>query len=358
MLDQEGPMGATNTEPDEHRPAVRAAVELVAAGAVMPAPLAEAAMDELMDGTAPATQVAALLAMLRVRGETPEELAAFARVMRARAVRVTAPDGAVDLCGTGADGAGTFNISTLAAFVVAGAGVPVAKHGNRAITSRCGSADVIEALGIALDPGPDAVALRIGVIGFGFIFAPSYHPAMKHAMPIRRELPIRTAFNLLGPISSPAGVRRQLLGVAEERLLPLMAGALARLDTDRALVVHSGDGLDELSLSGPNRAMLVEGRMVGEVEIDPAELGLRRASRSAFAGGDAQLNSAIAMSVLGGEPGAARDVVILNAGAALFVAGRATDVAEGVALAADSIDSGAAAEVVDASTRHVDAVPA
>jgi anthranilate phosphoribosyltransferase len=349
-----GSMGPTDETIDEHRPAVRAAVELVAAGAVLPAPLAEAAMEELMDGTAPPAQVAALLAMLRVRGETPEELAAFARVMRARAVRIPAPDAAVDLCGTGADGAGTFNISTLAAFVVAGAGVPVAKHGNRAVTSRCGSADVVEALGIALDPGPEAVARRIREIGFGFIFAPSYHPAMKHAMPIRRELPIRTSFNLLGPISSPAGVRRQLLGVAEERLLPLMAGALARLDTDRALVVHSGDGLDELSLAGPNRAMLVEGRMVGELEIDPGPLGLRRASRDALAGGDAQLNSAIAMSVLGGEPGAARDVVVLNAGAALFVAGRAADVAEGVGVAAEAIDSGAAAEVVVASARFAD----
>jgi len=344
-----------NEKSGEHRPAVRAAVELIAAGAVMPAPLAAAAMEELMDGSAPASQVAALLAMLRVRGETPEELAAFARVMRARSVRVEAPDGAVDLCGTGADGGGTFNISTLAAFVVAGAGVPVAKHGNRAVTSRCGSADIIEALDIPLDPGPTAVAARIREVGFGFIFAPSYHPAMKHAMPIRRELPMRTSFNLLGPISSPAGVRRQLLGVAEERLLPLMAGALARLETDRALVVHSGDGLDELSLDGPNRAMLVEGRMVGEMEIDPQALGLARAPRSALAGGDAQLNSAIAMSVFGGEPGAARDVVILNAGAALFVAGRAADVAEGIALASDAIDSGAAADVITRSAQFTDA---
>lgn len=338
-----------SSKTDEHRPAVAAAVEFVANGAVMPAPLAEAAMEELMDGAAPPTQVAALLAMLRLRGETPEELAAFARVMRARAVRVEAPDGAVDLCGTGADGSGTFNISTLAAFVVAGAGVPVAKHGNRAVTSRCGSADVIEALGIPLDPGPEAVARSIRETCFGFIFAPSYHPAMKHAMPIRRELPIRTFFNLLGPISSPAAVRRQLLGVAEERLLPLMAGALARLDVDRALVVHSPDGLDELSLGGVNRAMLVEGRMVGEVEIDGATFGLGRAPASALTGGDAQLNSAMAMSVLGGEPGPARDVVLLNAGAALYVAGRVTDVGDGVALAAESIDSGRAADVVNAA---------
>ena len=343
-------------EPEvEHRPAVRAAVELAAAGAVLPAPLATAAMEELMDGAAPPTQVAALLAMLRVRGETPEELAAFARVMRARVVPVEAPDGAVDLCGTGADGSGSFNISTLAAFVVAGAGVPVAKHGNRAITSSCGSADLVEALGIPLDPGPDAVGRRIRDVGFGFIFAPAYHPAMKHAMPIRRELPMRTAFNLLGPISSPAGVRRQLLGVADPTLLPLMAGALARLDTERALVVHSADGLDELSLGGPNSALLVEDRSVTEVTIDPAALGLAHADRAALAGGDAQLNSAIGLSILGGEPGPARDVVLLNAGAALFVAGRAADVAEGIDLAATSIDTGAAAERVSASAAFVDA---
>jgi anthranilate phosphoribosyltransferase len=338
-------------ESQGHRTAMAAAVELVANGAPMPAALAEAAMEELMDGAAPATQVAALLAMMRLRGETPEELAAFARVMRSRAVQVEAPDGAVDLCGTGADGAGTFNVSTLAAFVVAGAGVPVAKHGNRAITSRCGSADLIEALGIPLDPGPETVSRSITEACFGFIFAPSYHPALKHAMPVRRELPIRTIFNLLGPISSPAGVRRQLLGVADERLLPLIAGALARLGVERALVVHAPEGLDELSLGGVNRGLLVEGRMVGELEIDAAELGLQRVPAAALAGGDAQLNAAIALSVLGGEPGPARDVTLLNAGAALYVSGRAADVAEGIAMAAESIDSGSGADVVTAAAR-------
>jgi anthranilate phosphoribosyltransferase len=334
---------------EENRPAVVAAVTLVANGAVLPAPLAEAAMEELMDGVASATQVSALLAMLRLRGETPEELAAFARVMRARALRVEAPDDAVDLCGTGADGAGTFNISTIAAFVVAGAGVPVAKHGNRAVTSSSGSADVVEALGIPLDPGPEAVARSIRETCFGFIFAPAYHPAMKHAMPIRRELPMRTAFNLLGPISSPARVRRQLLGVAEAHLVPLIAGALARLETERALVVHGADGLDELSLGGVNRALLVEGGRIGEVEIDGAAFGLGRAPVAALIGGDAQLNSAIALSLLGGEPGPARDVVLLNAGAALFVAGRVDELGDGVRLAAESIDSGRAAEVVTAA---------
>jgi anthranilate phosphoribosyltransferase len=289
--------------------------------------------------------------MMRVRGETPEEVAAFARVMRARAVRVEAPDGAVDLCGTGADGLHTFNISTLAAFVVAGAGVPVAKHGNRAITSRSGSADLVEALGIPLDPGPEAVARSIRETGFGFMFAPAYHPAMKHAMPIRRELPMRTIFNLLGPLSSPAHVRRQLLGVADPSLVGLIAGALSRLDTERAIVVHGADGTDELSLAGPNQAVLVEGGSTRELVIDAVDFGLGRAPLAALAGGDAQLNAAITVSVLGGEPGPARDVVLLNAGAALFVAGRAADVAEGVALAADSIDSGRAADVVTAAAR-------
>jgi anthranilate phosphoribosyltransferase len=335
----------------EMRPAVVAAVELVAGGGTLPAPLAEAAMEELMDGGASAVQVGALLAMMRVRGETPEEVAAFARVMRARAVRVEAPDGAVDLCGTGADGLHTFNISTLAAFVVAGAGAPVAKHGNRAITSRSGSADLIEALGIPLDPGPEAVARSIRETGFGFMFAPAYHPAMKHAMPIRRELPMRTIFNLLGPLSSPARVRRQLLGVADPSLVGLIAGALSRLETERAIVVHGADGSDELSLAGPNRAVLVEGGSTREMIIDALELGLGRAPLAALAGGDAQLNAAITVSVLGGEPGPARDVVLLNAGAALFVAGRAADVGEGVGLATDSIDSGRAADVVTAAAR-------
>jgi anthranilate phosphoribosyltransferase len=335
----------------EHRPAVAAAVEVVAGGGTLPAPLAEAAMEELMDGTASPVQVAALLAMLRLRGETAEEVAAFARVMRARAVPVEAPEDAVDLCGTGADGLHTFNISTLASFVVAGAGAPVAKHGNRAITSRSGSADLVEALGIPLDPGPEAVVRSIRETGFGFMFAPAYHPAMKHAMPIRRELPIRTIFNILGPLSSPARVRRQLLGVADARLVPLVAGALSRLDAVRALVVHGADGSDELSLAGPNEALLVEGRETRPMTIDAAQLGLRRAQLDAIAGGDAQLNAAIALSVLGGEPGPARDVILLNAGAALFVADRAADVAEGVVMAAEAIDSGRAADVVTAAAR-------
>lgn len=329
--------------------AVASAVDVVAGGATLPVNLATAAMDELMDGGASPVQVAALLAMLRVRGETADELAAFARVMRARAVRVEAPADAVDLCGTGADGVGTFNVSTVASFVVAGAGVPVAKHGNRAITSRAGSADVVEALGIPLDPGPAAVARSVREARFGFMFAPAYHPAMKYAMPIRRELPMRTAFNLLGPLSSPAGVRRQLLGVADPSLVPLVAGALARLDTVRALVVHGSDGTDELSLAGPNLAVLIEDGQVTEVSIDGVELGLERAGVDAIAGGDAARNAEIARSVLGGAPGPARDVVLLNAAAALWVAGAVEDVRDGLERARDAIDTGRAAGVVDAA---------
>jgi anthranilate phosphoribosyltransferase len=227
----------------------------------------------------------------------------------------------------------------------------VAKHGNRAITSRSGSADLVEAMGIALDPGPEAVARSIRETGFGFIFAPAYHPAMKHAMPIRRELPMRTIFNLLGPLSSPARVRRQLLGVADPTLVPLIAGALSRLETERALVVHGADGTDELSLAGPNRAVLVEGGDARDVVVDAIELGLDRASLAALTGGDAQLNAAIALSVLGGEPGPARDVVLLNAAAGLFVAGVAPGIKEGVALARDAIDSGRAADVVTAAAQ-------
>jgi anthranilate phosphoribosyltransferase len=337
------------------RPAVAAAIELVSAGATLPAVLAEAALEEMVEGAAPPVQVAALLAMLRLRGETSEELAAFARVMREHAVRVHAPEDAVDLAGTGADGSGSFNVSTVASFVAAGAGAAVAKHGNRAITSRCGSADLIEALNIPLEPGPEAVARSIRDTGFGFMFAPAFHPAMREVMPIRRALPMRTAFNLIGPLSSPAHVRRQLIGVADPSLLVVIAGALARMDVVRALVVHGADGMDELSLAGPNRALLVEAQRITELEIEPMAHGLAAAPAEALQGGDAQLNAAITLSVLGGEPGPPRDVVLLNAAAALWVAGVANDLDEGLERAAEAIDSGRASEVVAAAA---EAVPA
>jgi len=335
------------------RQAIAAAIELVSGGATLPAPLAEAALEEMIEGSAPEVQVAALLAMLRVRGETSEELAAFARVMRDHAIPVKAPLDAIDMAGTGADGSGTFNVSTIAAFVAAGAGASVAKHGNRAITSRCGSADLIEALNIPLEPGAEAVERSIRETGFGFMFAPAFHPAMREVMPIRRALPMRTAFNLVGPLSCPARVRRQLLGVADPSLVDVIAGALARMDVARALVVHGPDGLDELSLGGPNRALLVEGQQVTELQVDPAGYGLRSASPESLAGGDAQLNAAIALSILGGEPGPPRDVVLLNAAAALWVAGIAEDVGEGLQRAAESIDSGKASDVVTSAAQAV-----
>ena len=326
--------------------AIATAIELVAAGKELSVELAESVMAELMDGEAVPVQVAALLAMLHVRGETATELAAFARIMRARAVSVAAPLEAVDLCGTGADHSGSFNISTVASLVVAGAGTPVAKHGNRAITGQCGSADLVEALGIALDPGVERVQQAIREAGFGFMFAPAYHPATRHVMPIRRSLPMRTIFNLLGPLSSPAAVRFQLLGVADANLMWLIAAALSQLGLERALVVHGSDGLDELTLSGINRALLVEGDSITEMTIDPAALGFSHAEPASLLGGDVQRNLEIAQSVLAGDAGAARDAVLLNAGAALFVAGAASDVAEGLELAAAAIDSGRAAAVV------------
>ncbi|HXG05183.1 MAG TPA: anthranilate phosphoribosyltransferase [Candidatus Binatia bacterium] len=331
----------------DRRTALAEAVAVVAGGAALPPSLATAALREVMDGEAPSAQVGALLAMLHLRGETADEVAAFAGCMRERAIRVDAPEGAIDLCGTGADAAGTFNVSTVTSFVVAGAGVPVAKHGNRAVTSRCGSADLVEALGVPLEVGPDVVARSIRETGFGFIFAPAYHPALRHAMPVRRELPIRTVFNLLGPLASPALVRRQLLGVSDARLLPLLAGALSRLGVERAMVVHAADGLDELSLAGPNRALLVEGDDIVELAIDAADHGLARAPAAALAGGDAARNREIALAVLSGEPGPARDVVLLNAGAALLVAGRVATVDDGIEAAAAAIDEGRAAAVLD-----------
>ena len=312
------------------------------------------AMGEIMSGEASPAQIAAFVVALRAKGESPQEVAGLADTMRDRATPVDLPLDCVDIVGTGGDGAHTVNISSMASVVVAATGVPVAKHGNRAASSSSGSADVLEALGVVVDLPAPGVARCVHEAGIGFFFAPVFHPGFRHTAVPRREMGIGTVFNFLGPLTNPARPVAAAIGCADLRMAPVLAAVLAGRGT-RAVVFRGDDGLDELSLAGPNRAMLVEGRMIGEVEIDPRELGLRRASRDSLAGGDAQLNSAIAMSVLGGEPGAARDVILLNAGAALFVAGRATDVAEGVALAAESIDSGAAAEVVDASARFADA---
>jgi len=321
--------------------------ELAAAaaeGKSLSAEEAAAVMRHLMSGEASAALAGALLTALKMKGETAEEITGFARAMREHAVRVTPRcERLVDTCGTGGGTVPTFNISTTAAFVVAGAGVPVAKHGNRAMTSRTGSADVLEALGVRIDCSAERVCACIDEVGIGFMFAQSHHPAMRHVGPIRRELPFRTVFNCLGPLTNPAGATAQVIGVYEERLVPLLAEALRNLGCGRALVVHGAPGLDELSTLGLTTVAEIREGQIQRYEVDAAPLGLPRAGPTEIAPGeDAVGNAAITRAVLSGEPGACRDIVLLNAAAALMVADAATDLASGLQLAAASIDSGAA----------------
>lgn len=307
---------------------------------------ARAVMTRVMEGEATPALLGALLAALHVRGESVDEIAGFAETLRAFAIRVALSRPAVDVVGTGGDGAGTFNISTVSAIVCAAAGVPVAKHGNRAASSACGSADLLEALGVKIDLGPEGVARCVDEVGIGFMFAPRYHPAMKHAAPIRRELGIRTVFNILGPLANPAGVRRQLLGVATRALGERMAKVLAALGAEHALVVHAAEGIDEISPVGPTYLWEVKGSDVAERVFHPEEAGLTPARPGDVRGGDAARNRAIAESVLAGEDGGARLAVLLNTGAALYVAGVAADVREGAERAAEAIDSGRARETL------------
>jgi anthranilate phosphoribosyltransferase len=326
---------------------VRGALAAVVDGRTLSMDEARAAMGSIMDGEATTAQLAALLVALRMRGETVEELAGFAAAMRDRVTRVTAPEGAIDTCGTGGDGSNTFNISTAAALVVASAGVTVAKHGNRAVTSASGSADVLEALGIATDLGPAEAAEAMTSDHFAFLFAMAYHPAMKHAGPTRREIGVRTAFNLLGPMTNPAGARRQVLGVGAAAAAPKLAEVLRLLGSERALVVH-GDGIDELPLDG--RGVLYDVRPMGVTrhEVVARDLGLVEAPVSALAGGSPAENAAIVESILrGGESGPRRDVVLLNAAAAFMAAGRAEDLGHGISLAAEAIDGGNAARLLE-----------
>jgi anthranilate phosphoribosyltransferase len=287
-----------------------------------------------------------LLVALRMRGETVDELAGFATAMRARVLRVDAPDGAIDTCGTGGDGSGTFNISTAAALVVAAAGVPVAKHGNRAMTSRSGSADVLDALGVRIDHDEVTAAAALRDSGFAFLFATGFHPAMKHAGPTRREIGVRTAFNLLGPLTNPAGARRQVIGVPDQAVAAKLAAVLARLGVDRAFVVR-GEGIDELPLDGTGVIHDVTPEGIEVRTVDAAALGLTKASNAKLAGGTPEDNARIVESVLRGEPGARRDVVVLNAGAALVVAGVVDDLAAGIDRAALTIDAGLATELLE-----------
>jgi anthranilate phosphoribosyltransferase len=310
---------------------------------------AEAVMEQIMNGEATPAQIGGFLIALRVKGETVEEVAGFARAMRHNAVSVKPRHPfVIDTCGTGGDGAGTFNISTVAAFVVAGAGLPVAKHGNRSVSSKCGSADLLEALGVNLDLSPAGVAACIDEVGIGFLYAPHLHPAMKHAIGPRREMGVRTVFNILGPLTNPAGAQAQVLGVYDAALTEMMAHVLDLLGSRAAFVVHGAGGLDELSTIGPNRVTQLRDDRVQTFSLDPQDLGLPRATLSDLKGGDPEENAAIACDILDGEPGARRDVVLLNASAALVAGGIADDLSHGLDLAADSIDSGAARAKLDA----------
>jgi anthranilate phosphoribosyltransferase len=340
---------------------VRAALAAVVEGKRLSMDEAREAMGSVMDGDATPAQLAALLVALRMRGETVEELAGFAAAMRDRAVRVAAPAGAIDTCGTGGDKSGTFNISTAAALVVAAAGVPVAKHGNRAITSAAGSADVLEALGVRTDQTADEATEALRTFGFAFLFAPGYHPAMKHAGPTRREIGVRTAFNLIGPITNPAGASRQVVGVGDPAAAPKLAEVLRLLGSERALVVH-GAGLDELPLDGTGVLYDVTPAGVARSEVVAVELGLGAAPSEALAGGSPTENAALVEAVLAGETGPRRDVVLLNAAAGFLVAGRSAGLREGISAAAAAIDSGAARELLvrlrAAKTAHDAAVAA
>ena len=310
---------------------------------------AEEVMGQVMQGEATPAQIGGFLIALRMKGETVEEITGFARAMRRHALPVqTRRAPLVDTCGTGGDRSGTFNISTTAAFVVAGAGLPVAKHGNRSVSSHCGSADVLEALGVNLNLSPEAVARCVDEIGIGFLFAPRFHPAMKHAIGPRREMGVRTVFNVLGPLTNPAGAQVQVLGVYDPVLTETMAGVLGSLGCRAAFVVHGADGLDELSTTGPNRVSQLDNGSIRSYVLDPTDVGLPRVSVSALRGGDAAENAAILRSVLQGEIGPRRDVVLLNAAAALVAGGCAADMREGLHLAARSIDSGAALEKLEA----------
>ena len=332
---------------------IREAIAQLVAGQPLGEGEAAAAMEEIMTGIATPSQLGAFLTALRLKGETVDEVTGLARVMREVAVHVPLPSNvhAIDTCGTGGDSSGTFNVSTAAGLLLASLGQPVAKHGNRAASSKCGSADVLEALGVRLELGPEQVATCIERTGFGFMFAPTYHPAMRHVGPTRREIGIRTVFNILGPLTNPAGARYQVLGVADAKMLPLMGDALLRLGCERALVVHGEDGVDELSLSAPTRICEVHGgtRELREYTITPESVGLSEHRREEVLGGDAAHNAALMRELLAGRRDSAiADMVALNAGAGLYVTGRSAHLADGVRQAREALYAGRATATLDA----------
>ena len=318
----------------------------VAAGEPLSFEESRDAFDIIMSGEATPGQIGGFLMALRVRGETVEEISGAVATMRAKMLPVAAPAGAIDIVGTGGDGSHSLNISTAAAFVIAGAGVPVAKHGNRGLSSQTGAADVLTGLGVRLELEPKAIARCIAEAGIGFMFAPSHHPAMRHVGPTRVELGTRTIFNLLGPLSNPAGVTRQMVGVFSPEWIDPVAGALKALGAERAWVAH-GDGYDEITATGETQVAELRDGEIHTFTLTPEQFGLKRHSKNDLRGGDAAYNAAALRALLDGAPGAYRDTVLMNAGAGLVVAGKADDLAQGIALAAQAIDSGAARQVLD-----------
>lgn len=333
---------------------IREAIYKIVLGEHLTGDEAAEVMTEIMDGEATPAQVASLITALRIKGEIVGEVSGFARTMREKSVRIPTrrPAEVVDTCGTGGDRSNSFNISTTAAFVVAGAGVPVAKHGNRAMSSKCGSADVLEALGVEITLGPEQVGKCIDKAGIGFLFAPQCHPSMKHAVVPRKEIGIRTVFNILGPLTNPAGARRQLIGVFDEHLTELMAGVLRELGSESAIVAHGYDGIDELSTLGPTKITELSDGKLETYDISPAEFGLPTADRALLAqGADPAESARIAEAVLTDDDGPKRDIVCLNAGAALKVAGKVLSLRDGIALARESIESGKALSALNGLRR-------
>ena len=323
---------------------LKSIIAKVATGATLSRDEAAAAFDRMMSGEATPSQLGGLLMALRVRGETIDEITGAVSAMRAKMLRVDAPPEAIDVVGTGGDGSGSVNVSTCAALIVAGAGVPVAKHGNRALSSRSGAADVLAALGVKIDLSPKQVSRCVSEAGIGFMFAPAHHPAMKNVNPTRLELATRTIFNLLGPLSNPAGVVRQMVGVFSRQWVQPLAQVLKNLGSESVWVVHGSDGLDEITLTGPTFVAALEKGEIRSFEVSPEDVGLKRVAGEALKGGDASANAVALRNVLAGLPSAYRDVALLNAAAALVVAGRAKNLKEGMSLGTRSLDDGAAAE--------------
>jgi len=322
----------------------KAIIGKVATGSALTRQEATSAFDSMMSGEATPSQMGALLMALRVRGETVEEITGAASAMRAKMLSVAAPRDAVDIVGTGGDGSGSVNISTCAALITAATGVPVAKHGNRALSSKSGAADVLAALGVKVDLTPNEVGRCIKEAGIGFMFAPAHHPAMKNVQPTRTELATRTIFNLLGPLTNPAGVKKQMIGVFSRQWVQPLAEVLKNLGAESIWVVHGSDGLDEITLTGPTAVAALEGGKVRSFEVTPEDAGLPRANGDGLKGGDANANAESLHAVLAGKPSAYRDVALLNAAAALVVAGKAKDLKDGVLQGKQALDSGAAAQ--------------